>query len=221
MTGLWIALAGFVGSHFLLSHPLRRPLVDWIGERAFLGLYSLVALAAFAWVIWAFGRAPDGAPYWATGDALQIAATLIMLVASVLLVGSFFGNPAFPHPGASGPAPQPRGVFGITRHPMMWAFALWGLAHVLVSPRPPVIALAAGIALLALGGAAAQDTKKAALQGTLWTDWTRSTAFTPFGRGWSNPGIVALAGGILLWLAATWVHPLLGAPVAGIWQWLG
>ena len=32
---------------------------------------------------------------------------------------------------------EPRGVFAITRHPMMWGFALWALVHAIVNPTPP------------------------------------------------------------------------------------
>jgi len=37
------AAAAFVGTHFLLSHPLRKPIVDTVGSAAFLGIYSSVA----------------------------------------------------------------------------------------------------------------------------------------------------------------------------------
>ena len=55
-----------------------------------------------------------------------------MLVAAVLLMGSLVGNPALP--GAPAALGEPRGVFAVTRHPMMWAFALWSAAHLLVVP---------------------------------------------------------------------------------------
>ena len=32
------AALAFVGTHFILSHPLRRPLVRAVGEKGFLGL---------------------------------------------------------------------------------------------------------------------------------------------------------------------------------------
>jgi hypothetical protein len=36
------AAAAFVGTHFLLSHSLRKPIVDTVGSAAFLGIYSLL-----------------------------------------------------------------------------------------------------------------------------------------------------------------------------------
>jgi hypothetical protein len=61
-----------------------------------------------------------------------------------------------------------------------------------------------------------QDLKKSALMGEAWHEWTAQTAFIPFTRGIANPGAVALIGGTLLFLIATWVHPM---PV-GFWRWI-
>lgn len=218
MTILITALAAFVGTHFLMSHPLRAPMAGALGTNGFQIAYSLVSFATLGWAVWAFRETPIGMPLWVVGDELNIAATAIMFIASILLVGSFIGNPALPQPGASKLAAQPaRGVFAITRHPMMWSFALWSLAHVLVSPRPPVIVLTGFIALLALGGAAGQDIKKAKLMGESWQGWVSRTSFMPK-LAW--PGRTAMIGGTLLWLAASWAHPLAGAPTAGLWLWL-
>ena len=219
MLHLTIALVAFVGTHFLMSHPLRSPMVAQFGAAAFQIVYSLVSFATLGGAIYAFREAPLGAPLWVAGDGLNILATAIMFVASVLLAGSFIGNPALPQPGAAALALQkPAGVFVITRHPMMWSFAFWSLAHVLVSPRPAVLILSGFIALLAIGGAAGQDIKKAKLMGDSWTGWVSRTSFIPK-PAW--PGRTALIVGTLIWLAATWAHPLAGAPTAGIWLWLG
>ncbi|CAM3233000.1 NnrU domain-containing protein [Sphingomonas antarctica] len=220
MLNLILALAAFVGTHFAMSHPLRAPLVARLGAGGFLGLYSLVAALTLGWAAVAFRAAPYGDPLWAASDALWWVSTVVMLLAAILLVGSFFGNPALPGPQSTAPIPAARGVFAITRHPMMWSFALWSLAHALVSPRPAVLALSGAIAVLALVGANLQDGKKAGLHGERWRDWTGRTSFVPYGRGWAWPGLVASVGGVALWLVATWVHPLLGAPAAGIWRWL-
>jgi uncharacterized membrane protein len=221
------AAAAFVGSHFLLSHPLRAPIVRAIGEGPFMGLYSLVALATFGWLALAFRAAPPETPFWAVGDGLWIVATLLTYVASVLFVGSLRGNPALPGPprAASAP-PEPRGVFSVTRHPMMWSFALWGVAHILVAPSAANVVLAGTIVFLALVGAALQDRKKEKLQPATWRAWEAHTSYWPLGAilggrvKFTPAGVVPVLGGIVLWLAATWAHlPLAGLP-AGIWRWI-
>ncbi len=220
----------FVGSHLLLSHPLRAPLADRMGERAFQIVYSVVAIATLILVVQAWRGMPPEPPLWVVDDALWALASLIVLFASILFMGSLIGNPALPAPGAAFAAQAaPRGVFAITRHPMMWAFALWAFAHALVRPTPAQIVLSAIVAVLALVGSAGQDAKKARLMGDAWRHWAARTSFIPFARqvsgvtpwGDTIPRGHALAGGLVLWLAATWAHGALGYMVAGIWRWVG
>jgi uncharacterized membrane protein len=216
MEGLLLAVLSFVGSHELLSHPLRRPLVARLGEKGFLGVYSLIAFATFGWVLWEYGRAPDmllwAAPSWAWAVG-----AVLMLVASVLFVGSFVRNPALP--GAKLDA-APRGVMRITRHPMMWSFAIWALVHAWLSGMAATMILCLGIGALALIGAAMQDRKKAGLHGEAWAAYAGATSYAPFGRGFAFPGWFALIGGTIFFLLATWAHPRMGTPVVGIWSWL-
>src|SRR5690606_20003705 len=166
MTLLIVTCILFVGSHLLLSHPLRAPLAGRMGERSFQIVYSIVALATFILVVQAWRGMPPEPPLWAAGDALWAIASLVVLIASILFMGSLVGNPALPAPGAAFAAQgAPRGVYAITRHPMMWGFSLWALAHALVMPTPGQMVLSATIAFLALVGAAGQDAKKAQLMG--------------------------------------------------------
>ena len=227
MTHLWLACIAFVGSHFLLSHPLRAPLVGKIGEGPFLGLYSLVAFATLGWVAYAFYMAPKGAMWWnGMADAPWIAATVLMLIASILFTGSLKGNPAAPDPNGAHDLDRPAtGVFAITRHPMMWAFALWGISHILVMPTSANILLALAIVLLALGGAVGQDSKKERLLGEGWKAWEARTSYMPFARQlggalpWSStlPSRRIILIGIVIWLVVTLAHGGIGA---GVWRWL-
>jgi uncharacterized membrane protein len=221
-----LAAGAFVGSHFLLSHPLRRPLVAALGEKGFLALYSVVAFVTLGAISWAYRRAPATLALWEVGDALWAIATVAMLVASILLLGSLVRNPALPGASNAGTAAA-QGVYGITRHPMMWAFAIWGGCHILVFPVPKNIVVAVAIIILALVGAALQDRKKAGLDPQGWPAWQARTSYWPFaaiaqGRAtFGKFGGHALGGGVVVWLAATWAHmPLAGWP-AGIWKWLG
>lgn len=219
-----LAAVAFVGTHFLLSHPLRAPIVARVGERGFLIVYSLVAFLTLGWLAIAYRGAPAAAPLWPLGDLLWAIATVIMLIASVLFMGSLVRNPALPDPTRAAPAavPEPRGVFAITRHPMMWAFALWGVAHILVYPDPSNLVLAGAIIVLALIGAHLQDRKKARLQPDFWPQWQARTSFLPFasGRPIGSLGGHALGGGFVVWLAATWAHWPLAGWAAGIWRWI-
>lgn len=221
---LALALATFVGTHFLLSHPLRAPLVGAIGERGFAGLYSLVALLTFGWVIWAYPAASAEAPQpiWELGRAGLVVATLLMWLGSVLFMGSLRRNPALPRPGKPiTRIDEPRGVFSITRHPMMWGFALWGVTHAIVNPTRASLLLCAAIAFLALVGAMAQDAKKEKLLGEVWRDWRSKTSFIPYGRGLRSADGFALLAGTALWLAASWAHGALGYRPAGVFAFFG
>lgn len=216
------ACVTFVGSHFVLSHPLRQPVYNVIGERGFMGLYSLVALASFGWMIVAFRAVPGGSPLWdGTGNTPWALASALTLFAAVLLVGSFQGNPAMPDPRARDLARRgPHGVFHITRHPMMWSFALWATAHVAVAPTPRVLVLAGALGVLALVGAHLQDRKKEVLMGAEWAQWETQTSYWPRLSGLARTGNLPRYGGLVLWLVATWGHiPLIYVP-AGAWRWL-
>jgi uncharacterized membrane protein len=211
--GLLLSAIAFVGTHFLLSHPLRDPLVRSVGERPFQGIYSLVALITFGAMVYFYhviGREP---PLWDSGEAGWIVGTVLMWFASILFVGSFLKNPALV--GAPGPAGGPAGVLRITRHPMMWGFAIWAAVHLMILAQPKSMFFDGAIIILALAGAAGQDRKKARVMGESWHDWTAETAFVPFTRGLAYPGTIALVGGTILFLAATYVHPV----PAGIWRW--
>ncbi|MFM0270646.1 NnrU family protein [Paraburkholderia aspalathi] len=221
------AAVAFVGSHFVLSHPLRRRLFSTIGETGFLGVYSLVAFATLGWLIAAYLKAPLTAPLWQAGDGVWAVATVIMLIASILLMGSLIRNPALPTGGRPAAFPAAAlGVYAVTRHPMMWSFVLWGLCHIAVFPVAKSNIVAAAIVILALVGAALQDRKKEQLQPDLWPEWESKTSYLPFaaiaaGRArLGGFGLHALLGGFVVWLVATWAHMPLTGWAAGIWRWL-
>lgn len=224
LANLIAASLAFVGTHFALSHPLRGAVVRVAGEKGFQALYALVALATFAWMVLAFRAVgPGGSPLWdGTRDGLWAVASVLTLLAAVLLVGSFFGNPALPDPRAAANAAKPvHGVFHVTRHPMMWAFALWALSHVLVSPSPRSLVLNGAVGFLALVGAHLQDRKKQVLMGAAWQGWEAQTGYWPKLSGLGKAGVVPWVGGLALWLGATWAHMPANGMVAGVWRWLG
>src|SRR5260370_20680980 len=94
MTALALAALFLLLSHFLLSStPLRAMLAGRLGERLFSRCYSVLALAAFAWLILAYRQAP-ALLLWLTPQWIHVALLPLLLVATVLAVGAL----TTPHP---------------------------------------------------------------------------------------------------------------------------
>lgn len=210
----------FVGTHFAMSHPLRAPMVRALGAGGFQIAYTLVSFATLGWVYLAFVAAPP-ADLPGSGEAGWIAATLITLPAMILLAGSLIGNPALPTPQAEAQArAAPRGVFRVTRHPMMWGIGLWALSHLVLFWSTRTMITAAAMGILALVGARLQDGKKAALMGDAWAEWSSRTSYWPRWGHLLQAGAVPLIVGVLLWLAFSWLHLWNAGIPAGLFRWL-
>ncbi|MBX9883706.1 MAG: NnrU family protein [Novosphingobium sp.] len=219
---LILGMLVFVGTHLLMSHPLRPAMVRRFGQGGFLGVYSLISLVSLGIAVVAFGKASPSPQLWA-GEALVpwLLASLLTLIASALFLASLVGNPALAGTDVSGLSTRlPKGVFKVTRHPMMSAFALWGVAHILVAPSARTIVLAGGIVALAVIGSRGQDAKKVALHGQDWRAWMKRTSFLPNPAAFGHLGFYWLAA-VPVWLLLTWSHLMIAQIPAGLWLWLG
>ncbi|MEM6827952.1 MAG: NnrU family protein [Pseudomonadota bacterium] len=220
MLELVAANAAFVGTHFAMSHPLRPAMVKALGATGFQVVYSLVSLATFVWVYLAFKSAPS-ADLGGSGEVGWIIATALTLPAMILFAGSLMGNPALPTPMAEQQArAKPKGVFTITRHPMMWGFGIWALSHMALfwSTRTMITAFAMGF--LALVGAHMQDRKKRELMGEAWAEWESHTSYWPRLSGFTTVGAIPWIGGVVLFTGLSYLHLPMGDIPAGIWRWI-
>lgn len=216
---LIVANAAFVGSHFAMSHPLRAAMAGALGATGFQLAYSLVSFATLAGVYFAFKAAPPS-DLPGSGEVGWIIATALMLPALVLLAGSLIGNPALPTPMAEKQAlAPPRGVFLVTRHPMMWGIAFWALSHITLSWSWRTVITAASMGLLALLGAHLQDRKKRANMGEAWAAWESKTSYWPRLDGFAKAGALPWALGLILFVFLSWLHVPLAGIQAGIWRW--
>ena len=180
VAGIWVAL------HVLVAgSPLRRVIAGKIGEGGFAGLFSLLSLAGLVALVWSYrlaAAAGSNADVWLVPRALLWAPMLIMPVALMLFVGSVtVASPT--SVGAEkllqGPAPAV-GVLRITRHPMLWGFALWGLAHTLANGDLASLLLFAAIFVPALLGMRSIDRKRARRDPENWARFTAVTSIVPF-----------------------------------------
>ncbi len=206
----------FVASHFVLSAgPVRTRLVGRLGESTFLIGYSVVALAAFAWMSLAYARAPFedlwGDPDWARWLALAV-----MPLAAVLLAAGV----TTPNPGAAGMGRllnedrPPVGIQKVTRHPVMVAVALWAGLHLLANGDAASTILFGGLMALAVGGILHIEMRRRASGGAAWAAFAARSSVVPFaailaGRARVTPGEVGwnrIAVGIVLYLAMLFGH---------------
>jgi len=207
---LW---AGFAVTHVGLSSlPVRARLVARLGERAFQGVYSLVAFAFFIPLVTTFfGHKHDGRWLWvfARGPALHWTLYVGMAIALVLVVASLVRpSPAGVVPGD----PTPRGVYRITRHPLVMGLALFGALHVLPNGTTADVAFFGGFVLFGLLGAWHQDRRKLALGVPGFAAFHAATPFLPFTgretlRGLRELSPAVLAAGIVLTAVVRWFHP--------------
>ena len=183
MVELTLAAAVFLVTHFgISSSPLRTALVNWIGEGPYTALYSAIALAAIVWLSRAYNAAPPGPVLWWLPDVGAYAAIVVLPLALVLLVGGV----SRPNPTAVGgdrlldtirPA---RGALRITRHPVMWAIALWALSHLLANGDLASVVFFGSLAGLALIGTLAIDRKHRRRQGDAFNRFADATSNLPF-----------------------------------------
>ena len=215
METLTLACVVFLATHFVSSTPLRTATVGAIGEKAWLGLYTVVAFATIGWMVWAYNRAPVQPLF----EGLRLAPAILMPFSFFLLAaGLFTRNPTAVGQANSMKGDDPaRGVIRITRHPVMWSFMLWALAHILGRGEVKSTLFFGTFLVLAGLGAALIDARKAKALGEDWQRFEAVTSYFPFaaiasGRnrfrageiGWRNPAI-ALA----LYALVFWLHPML------------
>jgi uncharacterized membrane protein len=199
----------FVGSHIGLStRRVRRWLIDRLGERGFRGFYSVTAVVFIVWLAAAYNAAPQ-VPLWVPPTALKHLSLGIMPFACILLVAGY--SPRNPTvigmDGAKAAAAGPYGIFRITRHPVMWAVALWGISHVLANGELADLVLFGAISVLALFGARHIDRRKHDELGAAWAVFRSETSFVPFvallqGRTkmvWREIGWWPVVGGLALY----------------------
>ncbi|WP_417514530.1 NnrU family protein [Minwuia sp.] len=185
MTGefshLVIATLAFLLIHIVPASALRGPVVQAVGERAYLGLFSIVSLAALIWMIAAFNASPSGGFVWYHAGKIQYVSALIMFVALVLGIGGLIGaNPASVGGKVKRGGDPATGFLRITRHPFLVSVVLWSSAHLLVRGEMRAIVFFGGLGLLAAVGTVLIDHKTSRRLGSEWNRFEAVTSIIPF-----------------------------------------
>ena len=179
-----LALASFAwfALHALVAgSELRWWLVQRLGQRAFSAIFSLLSLASLLFLIDAYRKAPFY-PLWFSPRIIHFLPLAVMPFALVLLVGAF----SVPNPTAVGAekvlerTDAARGVLRITRHPFLWATALWSAAHLLVTGHVAAILFFGTLLVTALRGTSSIDEKRRRTNKAEFTRYLEITSNLPF-----------------------------------------
>lgn len=180
---IWILAAGALGFLFLhlgLSfHPVRSRLVARLGEGRFAAVYSVIVGAAFAALVagWMYR---DFVPIWQPPPFTRWIPLVVMPFAFFFLLAGYTTK----SPSMAGKEDEadagPRGVVTVTRHPALWGFALWGLAHLSANGDLASMMLFGSIAALALIGMLHIDRRRARSIGARWDRFAAQTSIVPF-----------------------------------------
>lgn len=179
---LILSTLAFSAGHFLMSSgAIRRPVAGAIGDGPFRALYSVLMIAALAWMIGAY----NAAPYQLVWDVGLFGPPVILIV---MYFATFFflcsvttrnptlvGMDALHHEVAPG-----KGIYSIVRHPMLAAFALWAGAHLFVRGDIAAILFFGGFWVLATFGMVHIDARKRANADDAWRAFEAGTCRTPF-----------------------------------------
>ncbi len=188
-----------------MSHgPYRAKLIERLGEKPFMGIYSLVSIVTLGGAIWVFATHKGMGPHlWNLSGWFYPPVYLLMLLSFLLLVLSV----ATPSPTGMMPASlEPRGVLRVTRHPMNMGFACFGLAHLLANGALGDIFFFGSIFVVGFAGAYHQDLRKVRERGDDFQLFQSQTSILPF---------AALVQGKAKFDAGEFSKPLLIAALVG------
>jgi len=175
---------------FLLLHLLvagtrvRDAIVGAIGERPYLGLFSLASLAGIVWLVVSYNTASGegSAVVWDLGPGVAHLGIIVVALAFLLGVpGLLMPNPTAVMQGeAVARDGVVHGVLRITRHPFLWGVALWAGFHVLANGDQVSIVFFGTFLVLAVAGTYSIDAKRARKMGAAWEPFAKATSNVPF-----------------------------------------
>lgn len=174
----------FAGSHLAMSHPpVRKELVDKLGEDRFKGVYSLVSLATFLPTTFIYARSAAGVgviPLWTTfsrsfparmfGNSFKVVGALTF--GQGLAVGSSNMDAR-----ASSETKEVKGIERITRHPAFTSLALLGIGNMLTRGHAGDVIYWSGFPLFLYVGCLHQDGR---LKEKLPAQYYDETSVVPF-----------------------------------------
>lgn len=186
MTLLLAAAVVFLALHLLIAGTRGRDIiVGAIGERAYLGLFSLASIAAIVWLAMTYRIAVASE---ANVQLFDLGSGVDNLAIPVLLVAFLLGVPGLlmPSPTSVGQIHAlakegtVRGILRVTRHPFLWGVALWSAFHLSATGDTASVILFGTFLVLSVLGTFSIDLKRRRKLGEQWSAFAHQTSNIPF-----------------------------------------
>ncbi len=186
MAMLIAAALVFLALHFLVSGTqVRDAITGAIGERAYLGLFSVASLAGIVWLAISYNQAHAGTDpqLYDLGPGIRHLGIPVVAIAFFLGVqGLLMSNPTRVQIGrpAAAPASAIHGVVRITRHPFLWGVVIWSAFHLAANGDEASVVFFGTFFLVALIGTTLIDAKRRRKMGAAWDAFAAMTSNIPF-----------------------------------------
>jgi uncharacterized membrane protein len=192
MSNLIAASLVFLGIHVLISGTrIRDAITARIGERAYLGAFSLASLLAIVWFATAYNAAAPSADNRVLYDlGIGVRHLAIPAVALAFLLGVqglLAPNPAsIGQDSAAASEGTVRGVIRITRHPFLWGVMIWSAFHLAANGDLASVVFFGTFLVLAFLGTLLIDAKRRRKLGAVWQSYSYKTSNLPFAAALSG-----------------------------------
>jgi uncharacterized membrane protein len=177
------AAVAFLALHLLVAGTrVRDAIVDVVGERAYLGLFSLASLGGIVWLAFSYNAASAAGSdvLWDFGPGVKHVGFIVVGIAFLLAVSLTPSPTTVGMEGLASREDAVRGVLRITRHPFLWGVALWAGFHLLANGDAASVVFFGTFLALALLGTFSIDAKRARKMGAAWTPFIQRTSNVPF-----------------------------------------
>ena len=194
-------------------------------------MFSLASLSGIIWLALSYNTlsAQGSSVLWELGQGVKHLGIVVVAIAFLLGVTGLL-TPSPTSIGMEGRASREdavQGVLRVTRHPFLWAVALWAAFHLAANGDVASVIFFGTFLLLAVLGTYSIDAKRARTMGEAWQGFARRTSNIPFaaiagGRNTFELGELLsyrLAVAVLAFVAMLFVHARLfsASPFLGGW----
>jgi len=186
MTLLIAAAFVFLAIHLLIAGTkIRDSLTGAIGERAYIGFFSVLSVAVIVWLCVAYNAAQssgeDRAVYDLGAGLRDLAIPIVAIAFLIGVPGLMMPNPtAVGQTNAVSNAENVRGILRVTRHPFLWGVAIWAAFHTLANGDLASIVFFGTFLVLAVAGTVSIDAKRERKLGQAWQAFAVQTSNIPF-----------------------------------------